>query len=123
MAAILRFMTLTDLWARAGEISSTAAGKRHALRSDLLEPARLDSARAYLYQSQWSDRARHRWETPEKRRLAQRQPREMPMPRSFNAETQSGKLGWLIHVGRNRIHGALAAGGAVGRSNIVSLRG
>jgi len=90
-------------------------------RRDVLA-RRLDSTPASLYQSRRLDRARNAGKTPEKPRVA-RQPREMLMPRSFNAERVSNKFGLLIGVGYDRFRGVLAPKAAIGRLNIVSIPG
>jgi hypothetical protein len=100
---------------------STAARQRHVAKR-LADVARLDSAPASLYQSQRSDRAR----TPGNARKTKgcaRQPPDMLMARWLNAERISNKLDLLVHDGPDRIRGVLAPKAAVGRSNIVTIRG
>jgi hypothetical protein len=120
MAAILRFMTLTDLWARAGEMFSTAARERHVREATRWCGAPRQRAGFPVSIVRW-DRARNAGKRQKNQGL-RKATAGMLMQRSFNAESfEHARL--LIHVSDDRIRGVLGPKAAIGRSNSVAMCG
>jgi hypothetical protein len=121
MAAILRFMTLTDLWARAGEMFSTAGRERHVREATRWCGAPRQRAGFPVSIVRW-DRARNAGKRQKNQGL-RKATAGMLMQRSFIAERVSNMLGLLIHVSDDRIGGVLGPKAAIGRSNSVAMCG
>jgi hypothetical protein len=121
MAAILRFMTLTDVWAQAG--SNIYHGGRRAARPDATHLRAASTARRLPCINRGGWTAPGTLGNARKTKGCARQPREMPMPRSCNAERVSNRFDLPTDVGYDRFRGVLAPKAAIGRLNIVSTPG